>query len=180
MASEKQSRAFLGILYPDSESYVCENVLFRLEDSFDEVSYITHDMDVDANGELKKPHIHWVGKRRTPAPLSTISNALKIPDRDIEFCKSYKYSLRYLVHADNPEKYQYDPKSVISNINYAAILANKTDALKSKQIFDFVLSNPSIEIEELMSWCFENDLWSEFRRNWALWNNILNKNHVKG
>lgn len=56
--SEKQSRTFLGVLYPDSEGYDCEKVLLRLQDTFEELSYITHDMDVDENGELKKPHIH--------------------------------------------------------------------------------------------------------------------------
>lgn len=177
--ADKQSRAFLGILYPDSETYDCQKVLVRLEDAFEDWSYITHDMDVDGNGELKKPHIHWVGKRKTPAPLSTISNALGVPERDIEFCKSYKYSLRYLVHADNPEKYQYDPKLVTSNINYISFIENKLEAMKSRQIFNYIMSNPSIELEDLMQWCFDNDLWSEFRRNWALWNLQVNKNHVR-
>lgn len=180
MASEKQSRNFLGILYPDSESYDCSKVLVRLEDTFEDWSYIIHDMDVDANGELKKPHIHWVGKRRTPAPLSTISNALGVPERDIEFCKSYKYSLRYLIHADNPEKYQYDPHLVTSNIPYIKYIENKLDAVKSKQLFDFIMSNPTIELPDLMQWCFENDLWDTFKRQWAMWNHLMNQNKMKG
>ena len=102
--SEKQSRTFLGVLYPDSESYDCEKVLLRLQDTFEELSYITHDMDVDENGELKKPHIHWVGKR-VQSTLSTIANALGIPANNIEFCKNYKTSLRYLyayIHETKP------------------------------------------------------------------------------
>ena len=80
---EKQSRCFIGILYPDAENYVCDDVLVRLHDAFRDVAYIIHDMDVTESGELKKAHIHWVGKRDSPAPLSTIVNALKIPAQDI-------------------------------------------------------------------------------------------------
>ena len=61
--SEKQSRSFLGVLYPDSTSYVFDDVLVRLKDTFPELAYITHDRDVDDNGELKKPHVHWCGKK---------------------------------------------------------------------------------------------------------------------
>lgn len=32
--SDKQSRIFLGVLYPDSESYDCQKVISRLEDTF--------------------------------------------------------------------------------------------------------------------------------------------------
>ena len=53
MASEK-SRTFLGVLYPDSESYDCASVLDRLSDVFEEWAYITHDMDTEEDGEVKK------------------------------------------------------------------------------------------------------------------------------
>lgn len=175
----KQSRSFLGILYPDSESYVCDDVLCRIRDFFDDVSYITHDMDTTDEGELKKPHIHWVGKRSSPALLSTVANALRIPERDIEFCKSYKYSLRYLIHADNPEKYQYDPKSVSSNTDYLSFISNKLEAMRSRQIYNYINSASNISLNELANWCFVNDLWSEYRRSFAIWSSLLRELQVK-
>ena len=54
MASDK-SRTFLGVLYPDSESYDCSSVLARLSEVFDEWAYVTHDMDTDDNGEESFP-----------------------------------------------------------------------------------------------------------------------------
>ena len=71
----KEGRNFLGVLYPDSESYDCQKVLSRIEDTFVDFAYIVHDMDVNENGEIKKTHIHWCGKKSSPAPLSTISIA---------------------------------------------------------------------------------------------------------
>ena len=76
--SDKQGRNFLGVLYPDSESYDCQKVLSRIEDTFVDFAYIVHDLDVNENGEVKKAHIHWCGKKSSPAPLSTISNALGV------------------------------------------------------------------------------------------------------
>ena len=45
--ADKQSRIFLGVLYPDSTSYEVEKVISRLEDTFTDLAYITHDLDLD-------------------------------------------------------------------------------------------------------------------------------------
>lgn len=171
--SEKQSRCYLGILYPDAENYDCSAVLVRLGDAFREVAYITHDKDVNEQGELKKPHIHWVGKRDTPCPITTIVNALKIPGNDIEFCKNYRSSLRYLVHADNKDKFQYDPDEVTANFPYMDVLKNRIEAMKARMILNYIYANPSVTMGELSEWSIEQDCWSEFRRNVALWGMII-------
>lgn len=51
-----KDRKYQGVLYPDSESYCCDDVLNILKSTFPEFAYILHDKDVDENGELKKPH----------------------------------------------------------------------------------------------------------------------------
>ena len=170
--TEKQSRNFLGVLYPDSTSYDCYKVLSRLEDTFADFAYVLHDKDVDFSGELKKPHFHWCGKR-SPAPISTIANALGVESNSIEFCKNWKYSLRYLIHADNPEKFQYLPETVTANFPFVPVVENKLDVLKSRKIFNFINENPNISTNALAQWCFENDLWSEFRRSFSIWCSIL-------
>mgnify|MGYP004633745199 CR=1 FL=1 len=167
-----KDRKYQGVLYPDSESYCCDDVLNILKSTFPEFAYILHDKDTDENGELKKPHIHWVGKRDSPAPLSTIANALKIPANDIEFAKNYRSSLRYLVHMDNKDKYQYSPNAVTANFPYVDVLKDRVEAMKAKMIYDYIHNNPCT-VDSLCSWCLENDLWSEFRRNFALWSNLL-------
>ena len=175
----KQSRIFLGVLYPDSESYDCQKVISRLEDTFTDLAYITHDMDVTEDGELKKAHIHWCGKRSSPAPLSTIANALGIAENNIEFCKSWKYSLRYLIHADNPEKFQYAPDKVTANFPYSAVIEGKLEAMKSRQIYNFINENPTITSNGLAEWCFQNDLWSEYRRSFAIWCTLMREIQVE-
>ena len=56
MASRKMSRNFQGVIYPDSQSYDCQEVLSKLA-QFSDFAYILHDQDVDENGELKSPTI---------------------------------------------------------------------------------------------------------------------------
>lgn len=167
--SEKQGRNFLGVLYPDSEIYDCQKVLSRLEDTFVDFAYIVHDLDVNEQGEVKKPHIHWVGKKSSPSPLSTIANSLGVEANNIEFCKSWKYSLRYLIHADNPEKYQYEPEKVTANFPYNVVVANRLSEMMARKILNFIMEKRPSTMVELMEWSIENGCWSEFRRCSGAW-----------
>ena len=173
MASEKQSRIFLGVLYPDSEDYDCSKVLLRLEDTFTDLAYITHDMDADESGTIKKAHIHWCGKRETPAPITTISNALGVKANSIEFCGNWKSSLRYLTHADSPDKFQYPLENVTANFDYKTAIEGNKEAVKARKIYNHINDCPSTTMNALAEWCFANDLWSEFRRSYAIWNSLL-------
>lgn len=174
MGSDKrQSRNFIGVLYPDSTSYDCDKVLMRIEDTFSDYAYTLHDLDADENGELKKPHIHWCGKRNTPTLISTVANALGVEENAIEFCKSWKSSLRYLVHADNPEKHQYPIDAVNANFVVEDVISGKLETYKSRQIFEYIRENPSISYTALTEWCFENNCWSEYRRSFSVWANLL-------
>ena len=172
-----QSRAFLGVLYPDSETYDCSEVLSRLSEVFEEWAYITHDMDVDPDtGELKKAHIHWVGKLSKPALLSTIAGGRKlgIPENSVEFCKNWKSAVRYLVHKDSPDKYQYSPESVESSFDIKPILDGKqSELVKVKAIYAYIHETNCTSADQLLSWCIENDCWSEFRRSFAVWASVM-------
>lgn len=171
--ADKQSRIFLGVLYPDSSTYEIEKVISRLQDTFTELAYITHDLDLDEMGTVKKPHVHWCGKRSSPAPISTIANAAGVDENSIEFCRNWKYSLRYLIHADNPDKFQYSPDKVTANFPFASVIGGKLEALKARQIYNFINDHPTISANALANWCFKNDLWSEYRRSFAIWCSLL-------
>lgn len=78
-------------------------------------AYCTHDKD-----EGKEPHTHVVVWLNTPYAASTIKNWFRGADSKGELantlaepCKDIAAMYRYLIHEDNPEKYQYDPESRI-------------------------------------------------------------------
>lgn len=105
-------RNFTGTIYKDSKSYDFVKVLLTGQEYFDEFSYIEHDKDIDDNGVVKKLHIHWVGKLKNPRELKTIANKMGLAEHDIEIVNSYKGIIRYLIHADNEEKAQYNVSDI--------------------------------------------------------------------
>ena len=69
-----------------------------------------HNMDVNPDGEKKKAHHHiilagkgtWIGYK-TLQEFGKLVRAVALPQK----CGNVEGATRYLVHADNPEKYQY-------------------------------------------------------------------------
>lgn len=177
--ADKQSRIFIGVLYPDSTSYEIEKVISRLEDTFTDLAYITHDLDLDDMGTVKKLHVHWCGKRSSPAPISTIANSIGVDENAIEFCRNWKYSLRYLIHADNPEKFQYSPDKVTATFPFTVVIEGKLEAFKARQIYNFINAHPTITPNALAQWCFEHELWSEYRRSFAIWCSLMREVQVE-
>lgn len=175
--SEKiiKSRNFLGVLYPDSESYICEEVLGLLDSTFKEWAYVLHDKDTDDEGNLKKPHIHWIGKRASPVPISTISNSLGVPYNSVVFCNRWKQSARYLIHLDSPDKEAYLPSDIVSNFEISKYLSEMSDLDMAKKILDFVETERPARLIDLMRWSMQNGCWSEFRRSSGSWVIALNE-----
>lgn len=175
----KQDYKYIGILYPDSETYCCDAALDAIKSYFGAWAYILHDRDITADGELKKPHIHWYGKKLTVegknsyVSISAVSAAIGVPDRDVEFSKSEKASIRYLVHADDEDKYQYPISDIIANISLQKFFRDKCATLKSKMICDRIIETKPRKVMELLPWIFEHDLYAEFRRGFAIWNTII-------
>ena len=175
----KQDYKFTGILYPDATNYDCQSVLEALSTVFDSWSYILHDMDVDGNGELKKPHYHWVGHRRTaegkdsPCSVDTVANALGIPANDVEYCKSEKAAIRYLIHADDPEKYQYDRGLIQANISLEKYFRDKSGDYDSRRILDYIYGSRPSTVTEAAGWAIRSGVWAEFRRGFAVWAQVI-------
>lgn len=174
----KLDRKFCGVVYPDAENYDCSAVLAKLAATFVSWAYIPHDMDVDENGALKKPHFHWVGKVDNPTSPSAVARKLGVPANDVCFCKSWKAQVRYLTHADDPEKYPYDVGVVTANFDVAAFTSKDGEREKSKAIFDVIVERNITSVTELTKWCLDNDCWSEYRRAFSIWSAVMNERRI--
>ena len=170
MADVKQYRIFTGVLYPDSKSYDCRDMLKILGGVFDEFAYISHDADVDAAGHSKKVHIHWLGRLQNPTTIGGISLRTTLPAHDIEAGKSFKALVRYLVHLDDPDKAQYDPASVTSTFDLNKYLRNskENDAEKAAKLLQFIIETHCTSMLVLMDWALRNDCWDALRRGGSL------------
>lgn len=173
MNTDKKSRNFCIVLYPESEqdifamNYIEENYNF---------AKCLHDKDVDLNGELKKPHVHYVFQTSSPCKLLTVSNHLQLPENRIEWCKNFTGAIRYLIHIDDKDKYQYDFNSIVSNFSLSKYFSQKLDVEEQgKLLVDFIItSHPTYT--ELTIFAIGNGCYSELRRGSFLYRQLLNEN----
>lgn len=76
-------------------------------------AYCFHDMDVNEDGSPKLKHLHFVAEDRHS--LKKWAEHFGLPVNMIEICHGFRASNRYLIHLDDPEKYQYSRSIVVSN-----------------------------------------------------------------
>lgn len=136
-----RSRTFTFELYPEW-SYFTQIIAYMQKFQY---AMILHDKDThEDTGELKKPHVHVVlkyGGRRT---LSSVQNEYKKLNLEKRFCDTCneRAMLRYLIHLDDPDKYQYPKTQVETNMKPACESA-WNDEITSDEAF--MLLNDYIE-----------------------------------
>lgn len=173
MADKKTDR-FGGVLYPDAENYDCESVLQALDTHFEEWAYILHDSDVNPDtGELKKPHYHWLGKQKSAGLVSTVANKLQIPEHDIECIKSWKGSVRYLIHIDSLEKFQYKREDITANFDMSKIFKDMNANARALRIGTAIVDGEIENTVQLWDWAMKHNCYDEVRRGYAIWFSML-------
>lgn len=163
---------YLGIIYEDDENF--DNQLFNLAQE-KEACWIRHDQDVKEDGELKKPHYHFVIKLKNPCTLSALAKRLDVNENMLEYVKNVNSSLKYLIHYGDDNKFQYDPKEVDSNSdsfkNRFLDLVTKDikESDKVLSIYEFIngVKKP-INVNMLFKYVQKHNLWDAYRRNYAI------------
>lgn len=80
---------------------------------------IIHDRDIKENGDIKKKHFHIVLTFKDTTTSQAVANTMKIEEQYVNKIRTTTKSAElYLIHKNNPEKYQYNPKDVIANFDY--------------------------------------------------------------
>ena len=126
-----------------------------------------HDKDLNADNTPKKAHYHIILCYEGPTTyknVCSLTESLNQPiPQPLEQLRGY---YRYLIHKDNPEKYQYD-ESMITTINGFDIsnyldLTNTQVIAILKQITQFIDDNNITEYCDLIKIFRENDFYSQF------------------
>ena len=113
-STPQQSRTFTFELYPEW-SYFNNIVSHIVKEKY---ALILHDKDVNEDGEVKKPHVHAVVKYGGKRTVSSVKNEFAkygLEKRFVDTCNE-RAMLRYLIHQDNPEKYQYKKSEIDTNM----------------------------------------------------------------
>lgn len=106
-----KSRYWTILVYPESAPEDWEDILAGLT-----YCYKLHDHDVvKSTGELKKTHFHVVLAFDGPTTYNVVkelTDSLKSPIP--KAVRSLRGMIRYLIHADQPNKYQYKREDIVS------------------------------------------------------------------
>lgn len=161
-------RKFMILLYPDSESYVCDEVLSKIIEYAEEWSYILHDKDIDSEENTKRAHYHVCVKWKNPRTRGTIANQIGIEKNYIERLKNWRVGNRYLLHMDDQDKYQYGLYYVESNFDFCNLVnAKESESIKVRELI-FYIRTECKSMVDLADYALENNLWSEYRRNYTI------------
>lgn len=195
---KQQDRKFTCIWYPDSKDYDVEILKNRLSSWWDHAVWILHDHDKytqlevekwqaenDSDecpfkeGDLKKPHYHVIAwQDKSPVMLGTAAyTKFGVDSHIVQRVKSLKGAIRYLVHLDNPDKYQYNVSEIhrenLEEKELMRFLKLEVDAVeKGKMLFEKIQSE-KITLTELTKFALENNCYDELRRGQHLFTALL-------
>lgn len=180
-----RSKYFSLVLYP-SEDILHHKAMEYIVNHFD-YAIIKHDMDVNENLERIKEHVHIVISFPNYRYLNSLQKELDIPINYIEMSSSLESALKYLIHYNNKEKYQYDISLVSGTLKKKLVEFVERDnhageSVEASCILDYINNSGIIEFNEILSWVCENDFYSSFRRNYSCFKDIIqehNKNYYK-
>lgn len=193
----EKSRIWQCVLYPDSKSYDCEKVILSIKQRSVQYILIYHDCDFYMQsdydewmlkhdgkipdwfiGDLKKPHYHCIFIFGNSIQLGLLSSIIGLTSNFIEKVENKVGAIQYLVHKNNPEKYQYSVEKIESNIiNYKKKYFDLDNDMKALNIINEIerryKNSEPISISIMASWCIKNGCWDEFRRGQHVFTAII-------
>lgn len=183
MASDNKSRSFALVLYP-YEDYTHSIALQRAMELYN-FAYIEHDSDVHEEdgedykkGDKKKIHSHLVLKFENARHKSKIAKELDISENYIQKSNFVAYT-RYLIHKDDPTKFQYKEKDIVTNIpkEVHSALSLKSDYKRhgTQMVLEYIEKNRLTSFYKLVIWAKDNGLLEEITKNAYLYKNMLTR-----
>lgn len=164
-SNKGNSRIWNILLYPDAPTQA--NAIELLSSGSYSSVGILHDKDVDEKGELKKPHYHFVVKFLNQRSRTAVAADLGIEQNYLEPCRDFKNSVTYLLHKNQPDKYQYDIEEAFGSLKpaLAKLMDDDTEDEKALRILDILDGiEGTVKYSAFIRMCAEKGLWSDLRR----------------
>lgn len=164
--TEKRSREWTFILYPESAPEDWETQL--RDEHINCVISPLHKNDKNPDGELKKAHYHILLSFNSVKGFNQVKQITDKYNQPIPQIVSDKSAMvRYFIHLDHPEKYQYSKEDIKTigqvdlDLYFKKSKSEKTNICK--EIISFCKLNHIEEFHELVDYCIENNSeWFEY------------------
>lgn len=103
-----------------------------------------HDSCLMDDGSLKKAHWHIILKFPGPKSLKQLKMLLDPRLVRLEPVTDIRGAVRYLVHADSPDKHQYDKSIIHGNLDYEQYFRKKIKGYNPADLIAILDENPQI------------------------------------
>lgn len=180
---DKRNYNYLCVIYEDDENFEnqMDHLLYEKE-----VIYIRHDQDVTEEGELKKPHYHFVIKLKTACTLSALARRVGVSENMVEpVKKSLNASLKYLIHYKDDNKYNYDLNEVKSNSEkllkrFRELVLDETPGGEhAMSIQEYIESiHDFVKMSQIGAYANKNGIWNYFIRYYSYIRDIVKEHNA--
>ncbi len=152
---ETRTRSWTFVLYPESAPEQWRTILDDMHIEW--VESPLHEFDVNATGEVKKPHWHILLMFTNVKSYDQIVELIKplncpAPQR----CHNAKALVRYMAHLDNPEKHQYSVTEIVGHggVDVSDLLKPSASERYSliRDMCNYVAENDVTELYELVDY----------------------------
>lgn len=154
----KRSKYFASIIYPESAPADFIDKIKSLRINF--LLSPLHDKDFCGDGSLKKPHYHLLllfdSLKSVAQAVEAFSSVSGVGCEIVNSVTSYA---RYLVHLDDPDKYQYDQSGVVAyGVDYNTFITRPSDKYDLlARVIDFCESTGCTSFRRLLLYSRHND-----------------------
>ncbi|KFN89009.1 replication protein [Tetragenococcus muriaticus] len=150
-----RTRSWTCVVYPESAPANWRDIIDDLHIEW--IESPLHDKDINADGEIKKSHWHLLFLFNSVKSYEQVLEITESVNATIpQKAQSAKGLVRYMIHLDNPEKYQYDKKDIIGHggADVAELLKpNSSDRYALiKEMAIFIKDNNVVEFTELFDY----------------------------
>lgn len=160
----KRKKIWWGYLYPSSAPEDWEQ---RIRESGLEVVWALHDKDLRANGTTKDPHAHVAVRFAhaiAAAEAKEVLGHFGVLVPSVQYRDSWKAVCRYMIHMDDPDKYQYNEGIVQESggADWHDAIVRTCDTYKQiREMKAFCKSAGITSFATFSDWCDENnEEWS--------------------
>lgn len=178
--SKFRARNFCLVLYNEDNTH--KQALEKIKRYYD-YAMILHNKDKE-DDKIKKEHYHVVLKFNNAKWNTALAEDLGISENYIEECRDLKKSLLYLIHYNEPEKFQYDIDEISGNLKkrIEIILDNddKNENDKVLELHQFInSSNFYLKLQDFGIYCASVGKWDILRRSTIYWIKVIEEHNNK-
>lgn len=164
-----KGRDWTFIVYPESAPTSWREILNDTHLRW--VESPLHDKDVNPDGEIKKAHWHILLTYDGPVNIVAVKKITdKLNSPLPQKISSAKGLVRYMIHLDNPEKFQYSRSDIVGHngadvASYFELTATNK-LMIMKDIVRYIYENEVDNYSDFLMYCIENkDAWFDVAIN---------------